>query len=94
MYTDLWERMREYLKNKIFNTTETKLFEHFKNIDMVLPRGIWFSYTGIQIHMYLFSAAYIVGARSFYATARSERKSGECIFDTSLLEFLWNTDSL
>ena len=94
MYTDLRERMREYLKNKIFNTTETKLFEHLKNIDVVLPHGIWFSYPGIQIHIYLLSAAHIVGARSFYATAGSKRKSGECIFDTSLLEFLWNTDSL
>lgn len=61
---------------------------------MVLSGSIWVSHIGIQIHIYLFSAAHIVGARNFYATARSERKSGECIFDTSLLEFLWNTDSL
>lgn len=61
---------------------------------MVLSDGVWFSYMGIQIHIYLISAVHTFGARDFYAISGSERKFGECFFDTYILEFLWNTDSL
>ena len=61
----VYRLMREYLKNRRFNTTETNLFEHLKNTETVLSCGIWFSYTGIQIHIHLFSAGHIVVARNF-----------------------------